>query len=49
MRDKMKNLKTIQICIEPEIAEGIEKRATKEQRTVSNMARLLIKQALEEN
>jgi len=49
MRDKMKNLKTIQICIEPEIAEGIEKRAAKEQRTISNMARLLIKKALEEN
>jgi len=45
----MKNLKTIQVCIESEIAEGIEKRAAKEQRTISNMARLLLKQALKEN
>ena len=45
----MKNLKTIQVCIESEIAEGIEKRAANEQRTVSNMARLLIKKALDEN
>jgi len=45
----MEKLKTIQVCVEPKIAKGIEKRATKEQRTISNMARLLIKQALEEN
>jgi len=45
----MKNLKTIQVCIESEIAKGIEKRATKEQRTISNMVRLLIKKALDES